>query len=432
MSICFSRELNEEKEAGAVICGAGPAGWVAAVAAARSGLRTVLIDRYGFAGGTAAAGYVLPISGFYLRGRRVAGDIAYEFARRMEAAGAAAFEFPKGNISFDPEYYKLIAGRMLREAGVEFVSNTYVCGCETSDGPEGKRITHVIAAGKSGMRAFSGRTVIDCTGDADVAAYAGVPMQPDDPERQPMSLCFLLEGVDTSTELLAPYIHHDGKGGRGSRCDPVREFLLGIEDIGDFCGPWFNTVVTGTGAVAVNVTRTDCDATDTAAFAKAEYRLREDMFRITELLRGRFPEFANCRIASSGFNAGVRESRRILGKYTFTRDDLFSGRKLPCPVAGCAHPVDIHAGHGPGQKLTSLGALSFVPFDSMVAGGFPNLIVAGRSVSADPPAFASLRVQGTAMTLGEAAGRAAAFAAERGLPVYSLSENGFSVRTDFE
>ena len=68
----------------------------------------------------------------------------------------------------------------------------------------------------------------------------------------------------------------------------------------------------------------------------------------------------------------------------------------------------------------------------MVAGGFPNLIVAGRSVSADPPAFASLRVQGTAMTLGEAAGRAAAFAAERGLPVYSLSENGFSVRTDFE
>ena len=420
----ISRTLPVTERADIIVCGAGPAGWIAAVAAARQGCDVLLADRYGFPGGTAVAGYVLPVSGFYLGGRRVAGDIAYEFAKRMEAAGAAVFEMPKGNVSFDPEYYRVIAARMLADAGVRFASNVFVTGCVTEDGRDGRRITAVTAAGKSGCEAFEGRIFIDATGDGDICSAAGVPMQPDDAARQPLSLCFALTGVDTSTDLLKDSIHHDGKGGKGSQNNTVREFLLNEPDVPDFCGPWFNTSVSG-GTVVVNVTRADCDALDRRAYTAAEAKLREDMLLIVGKLKAAFPEFRDCSVAASAVNAGVRETRRIKGRYTMTGEDLLSGRIPDCPVAACAHPVDIHARAGAGQTLIRLKTPGYIPYASLVAEGFPNLIAAGRCISADPEAFASARVQGTCMTVGEAAGKAAAFCVGKNIGAVYADREGF-------
>ena len=418
------RDIKVTEVADLVVCGAGPAGWIAAVAGARSGLSVLLADRYGFPGGTATSGYVLPLSGFYHLGRRVAGDIAYEFAKRMESAGAALFEMPKGNVSYDPEYYKITALQMLEEAGVRFASNVYLSGCVTEETPEGRAIRYVTAEGKSGSEAFAGKFFIDATGDGDVCSWAGVPMQPENPFRQPLSLCFALAGVDTSTELLRYSIHHDGRSGVNAQNRAVRDVLLSDPELTDFCGPWFNTSVSG-GTVVVNITRTSCDSLDRRAYAAAEKRLREDMMKLVDRLRRSFPEFAGCSVAASAFNAGVRESRRIRGEYTLTGDDLLSGRIPECPVAACAHPIDIHDPSGPGQTLISLKSPAYVPYASTVAKGFPNLIASGRCISADPSAFASLRVQGTCMTLGEAAGRAAAFCLEKGAPAYLAGELGF-------
>ena len=109
-----------------IVCGGGPSGWVAAVAEARLGCRTALIERFGFFGGTATAGLVVPISGFFKNGSRVVGGIPWEFEQEMERHGAAFAEMPKGHISVDTEYYKLIAQRMVLDSGVVVYTNSLV------------------------------------------------------------------------------------------------------------------------------------------------------------------------------------------------------------------------------------------------------------------------------------------------------------------
>ena len=156
-----------------VVCGGGPGGWVAAVAAARAGARTALVERYGFVGGMATAALVVPISVFTYNGQLVCGGLPWEFVQRMVEADGAEVEHPLGNISHDPECYKLIAQRMLLESGVDLHFHAVLTGCVRED----SRITHVILDTKSGPRALEAKYVIDSTGDGDLCAMAGVPMQ---------------------------------------------------------------------------------------------------------------------------------------------------------------------------------------------------------------------------------------------------------------
>ena len=384
------------------VCGGGPAGFVAAISAARCGRRVALIERYGFVGGTATAGYVVPISGFYFKGERVVGGIAWEFVERLKRLDAALVELPHGHISVNVEYYKLIAMEMLLEAGVELYTNSYLIDVERN----GDRVSRVIFASKNGKEALAADCFIDATGDGDLCHFSGVPMLESFGAVQPISLCFVLTGVDTDTELLRDCIHHDGKNGRRSCNQTIRDYLLSCaeqEPDLQFGGPWFNVLLKGD-SLAVNMTRACADATDRAAYTAAEIRLRKDMFRLVELLRQKYPEFRQCEIVASGVNAGVRESRHIKGVHTMSLTDVMDGTAFDCPVAHCAHPMDIHAAKGAGQQLTQLKTDCYVPHEALVASGFPNLIAAGRCISAEREPYASLRVQATCMSIGEAAG----------------------------
>lgn len=412
MDIRIEKNVPVVGEYDVVVCGGGPAGWVAAVSAARCGKKTALIERYGFLGGTATAGYVLPISGVHLRGERVVGGITWEFINKMIEAGAAIAELPNGHISFDPEYYKLIAARMVREAGVTLYTNAFVSDCLT----EGKKVTAVVIESKNGTEAVAGKYFIDATGDADIAFRAGLPMQKVERGLQPMSLCFLLDGVDATTDLLKNCIHHDGKGQKRSVNDVIHNYLSEKYTEGmapQFGGPWFNVTVTGN-ALAVNVTRAAADATDREAMTAAEAQLREDMFALVELMKEAYPEFKNCSIVSSGINAGVRETRHLEGMHILTAEEYLSGYHFPDTVAKCSHPIDIHSTSDQKQVCRSLAQPASVPYRSLVSEASDNLIVAGRSISADMTAFASIRVQGTCMALGEAAGVAASLARDNG------------------
>ena len=384
-----------------VVCGGGPAGIMAAVSAARQGRRTALVERYGFLGGTATGGLVVPVSGFYQNGERVIGGLPWEFIQRLLDMDAAIVELPKGHISVNIEAYKLLAQRMALEAGVALYTNSCLSHCTLENGS----ITHVFIESKNGTEALGAKIFIDATGDGDLCAMAGVPMQPDS-ELQPMSLCFVLDGVDVTTPLLRDSIHHDGRGGRPSANAELRGYLLECVEQGrlrQFGGPWFNTLVQGTG-IAVNVTRRGGCAVNRAELTAAELQLREDMFTIVGLLKEKYPEFRNCSIVSSGINAGVRETRRILGRYTLTGQDLLEGRKFPCPVARCAHPMDVHKAASSQQTLTKLEKPAYIPHTALLPQGVDNLIAAGRCISADRDAYASLRVQGTLMSVGTAAG----------------------------
>ena len=426
--ISYQKEIPVIASYDVVVAGAGPAGWIAAISAARSGCRTALIERSGYLGGTATAGLVAPISGFYFQGRRVIGGISWEFIQRMEAAGAAQIELPRGHISFHPEYYKKIAQEMIAESGVRLYTNTWLADCILED----RRITHILVHSKNGLEAIEARCFIDATGDGDLCHLSQAPMQETGTELQPVSLCFILGDVDTSTDLLRDYIHHDGREGRRS-CNPqIRQYLTSLMEAGQipqFGGPWFNALIKGD-HLAVNVTRACVDATDRDAFTAAEANLRQDMFAIIDALRDHYPEFAHCEIVSSAAGAGIRETRHLKGLTTLTMADINTGLRPTCPAAHLAHPMDIHSAKGAGQQLLSLTADSYVPCDTMITDQVDNLIAAGRCISAAREPYASLRVQGTLMSIGEAAGILAGLHCQTGLPMAALPQEELKARID--
>ena len=411
-----------------VVCGGGPAGLMAAVSAARCGRKTALIERFGFLGGTATGGMVVPISGFYFNGERVVGGIAWELVQRLEQSGAAQVELPKGHVSVNIEAYKLAARALVEESGVALYTNSYLSGCPRQNG----RISHAVIESKNGTEAIGGQCFIDATGDGDLCHLAGVPMLPQGDARQPVSLCFTITGVNTDTDLIRDCIHHNGKDGKPSCNAEIRRYLMECVEQGKlrtFGGPWFNALLMGN-SIAVNVTRADVDATDRGAFTKAEYELQQDMFRIIELLRERYPEFENCEIVGSGVNAGVRETRRIKGVRTMTLRDVTEGLLPACPVARCAHPMDIHAAKGAGQQLIALKGACYVPHEAMVASGYENLIAAGRCISAEKEPYASVRVQATVMSIGEAAGLMADLHCRTHAPTDALPVDALKVLID--
>lgn len=398
-----------------VVCGGGPAGFIAAIAAARSGAKTAVIEQYGFLGGMATAGFVTPLSVFTYNNEKVIGGIPWEFIERLEKIGGGIIEKPLGNVAFDPELYKLLCQQMMIEAGVDMYMHSYLSGCVADDG----KISTVIIENKNGSEALEAKVFIDCTGDGDLAAMAGVPMQDGEGKPlQPLSTYFILGGVDTNSPMLVDAMHHN-KQGQNCHCLPVREKLLAMKEelgIPEFGGPWFCTTLKP-GEVTVNMTRTAGNAVDNRDFTAAECRLREDVYKMAKVLKENFEEFKNCYVATIAVHGGIRETRRIKGVHTVTAEEYVNAYHYPDSISRGAHPIDIHVASGAEQNITFLKKAAYVPYRALIAEGFPNLLVAGRCISADKTAFASLRVQASCMGEGQAAGVAAAQCAKADMPV---------------
>lgn len=401
-----------------VVCGGGPGGIMAALAAARGGAKTCLIERYGFLGGMATAGLVAPISVFNYNGRRIIDGLPWEFIERLTEIGGAREEKPLGNITFSPEKYKLLAPRMLKEAGVDIFFHSYITGIRTTEEKDSKtRIEYVIIDNKNGAEAIGGKYFIDATGDSDLAWMAGVPMQPIKGELQPASLIFMLSGVDTDA---LPMIRHSQQGVNYHDL-AIRDIFTklreeGTEDVPMFGGPWYCGILAD-GIVLVNMTRHFADMTDNRVAGEIECLLRENAHKYTELLRKYIPAFKNAELIATAPMTGIRETRRILGAHTLTGEEYLEAINFPDSVARGCHPVDIHSANSTNQRCQFMKDAGYVPYRSLYAPSFPNLLVAGRNFSADEVASASIRVQASVMGLGQAAGTAAAMASKAGICV---------------
>ena len=413
-TIAFNRNVPIVGSYDVVVCGGGPAGFIAAIAAAREGAKTALIEQYGFLGGMATAGLVAPISVFSYNGQRVIGGIPWEFVERLESMGGALIEQPLNNIAFDPELYKLCAQRMVQVAGIVTYMHSYLSGCIQEEGA----VRYAVFENKNGTEAIEGSVFIDATGDADLAYMAGVPMQPvEGAPLQPSSFYFCLDGVDTDSELLQ-CMHHNQQG-VNCQSEPIRARLFELQktmEMPNFGGPWFCTLLRK-GCVTVNMTREAANACDNRDFTRAESKMREDMYKLTQILRENFPEFRNCKISCAAAQAGVRETRRVVGLHTITAEEYLNAVEYPDSVSRGAHPIDIHSTQIYKQDVHFLEKPAYVPYRSLVPVGSPNLLVAGRCLSADRTAFASLRVQASAMGVGQAAGVAAAMSAKENVEV---------------
>lgn len=407
----YTKEIPTAGQFDVVVCGGGPAGIGAAIAAAERGAKTAIVERLGFFGGMATAGLVNPMSEFAYNGRQVSGGIPWRFAEEMVAMGGAMVEHPRCNISFDPEVYKLVAHRMLTNAGVKCFMNTYIADALM----DGNRVTGIVTVNKSGMQVIEGSYFIDATGDADIAHFAGVPMLPKKESMQPGTLCFHLTGVDTTTERM--HIIHQKNHRFNHQATFVRETLFALREQGVhvplFGGPWLATTMSP-GCITVNMTRSAVDAVDSEDLQKAENQMREDAYCLFKLLKEHVEEFKNSTLSSTAVVAGIRESRRIRGMHVLTGEEYVTAHKFADSVARACHPVDIHLPGDEGQKLTFPQDAGYIPYRSLVVENFPNLLVAGRAISADEEAFAAIRVQVPCMETGQAAGAAAAMCLKEG------------------
>lgn len=393
-----------------LVCGGGPAGIAAAVAAARNGADTLLVERYGFLGGMATAGLVNPFMTWFAGSEQIIEGIFQEVLHRLASKGGYG---GKQTHAFDPEAFKVVADEICIESGVRLLLHAFVSGANVEDSV----IKSASITCKPQPMTLSAGIYIDATGDADLAFLSGVRCEKGrtgDGLAQPMTLNFRMAGIDLDripsrqgiTEL---YLKAREQG----RVDCPRNDVL-----------YFLT--TRDGEVHFNTTRViRRDGTDAADLTAAEIDSRRQVAQIVAFLKSDVPGFENAYLQITGTQIGVRETRRIVGEYVLTAEDILTARKFDDCIARGSYPVDIHDPDGGGTVLKHLppGESYDIPYRCLVPLGIDNLLVAGRPISSTHEAHSSIRVMPIACAIGEAAGTAAAICAGESVTPRRLNVN---------
>lgn len=437
MSVLFQQELDVIRNVDVVVVGAGPAGLAAAVAAARNGAKTLVFDCAGCIGGMATGGLVAPFMTSYdsTGQQMVVRGIFEELVNRMaeidgaihpggvHAGGSHASYLRIGHNNVGPfkaDAFKLMGMRMLREAGAELLLHTQFVQVLR----EGDKLTGVIVAGKEGLGVIRAKAVIDCSGDADVAARAGVPFVIGDRESgniQPASLFFRVGNVDTARVTENMNAHW---GEIRPFFGPFSWLLKQYsEDWGDF--PRAEICVfeeVDPGVFRVNCSRIlDVDATRTGDLTRATEIGQEQCQFVFNFLKKHAPGFENAVLLATADTIGIRETRHIQGEYTLTGKEVYDCVIHPDAIACMATSMDTHNRDNPGGTLHAPDKPFFtVPYPCLVARGVDNLLVAGRAISADAQAGSAIRMIPSCMAFGQAAGTAAAMAVRQSIPVRAV------------
>jgi len=439
----YQREIPVADGGDVLVVGGGPAGLAAALAAVRNGARTTLVEQYGFLGGNLTAGLVGPCMTSYSLdgGQQLIKGIFEELVERLERTGDAIHpsKVPAGSAycgfieyghdkvtPFTPEAVKFVADEMCREAGIELLLHTFVVDALVEAGT----VAGVVAASKSGLAAIRATVTVDASGDGDVAARAGVPFaigRDEDGLTQPMTLFFRVANVDDAAVEAYVRAHPDDYR-------PFASLVAEARERGEFPIPRRGVGLYKTlepGVWRINTTRLHhLDGTDAADLTRGELGGREQVRALMRFFREWLPGFERCELRDTATTVGVRETRRIVGEYVLTVEDLAAGREFEDVIALCGYPVDIHSPTGDGGGADGryqTANVYQIPYRSLLPLGVEQLLVAGRCVSATHEALGAIRVMPPAFAMGEAAGTAAALAVARGgtprdVPVWELQE----------
>ncbi len=390
---------NYPKSYDVVVVGGGTAGVFAAIAAARSGARTLLTEKNSMLGGTMIAGDVPAPGLFFAWGRRIIGGPCWEVMLRTIASGGAAMppaDFPprrhwEGQIGFNRFVYLYHLNCMCEESGVDVLTNAMLSGVsETADGAE------LIIACKEGLYRLETPVCIDATGDASLTVMAGYRVKRSDVQ-QPATLRNRLTGYDTE----------------GFDADEVRrraesEGFPGYIT-GELLVKWLYER-----QIDLHIPCADSGASESrTALGRDAVR---GVFRVLSFYRG-IKGLENTAVDSFGSEVGVRETNRIDGEYEITVEDYLGGRWFEDSVCYAYYPVDLHVMDGIRQEYHSKNVVAKIPYRALLPKGSRRILCAGRALSSDVLANSGLRVQAPCMAMGQAAGCAAAIAAARGVGV---------------
>jgi hypothetical protein len=426
------RDAEVLADADVIVAGGGPAGLGAALAAARAGARVVLCERYGFLGGNLTVAKVGTICGLYVPDAEhgsfdfVVGGIARDFADALASDGNGVGPVPFKETAvflYVPWAAKRLADHLVtEEEQLEVLLHALVADVIVVDGS----LRALILATKRGPRAVTGKVFIDCTGDADVAAFAGVPTELGPPgHRQYGSMQFVMQHVDGAAAMAAVPILGELIAEHGSHLSRDGGAIIPTFRPGEFVGAMTRVR---------NPDGSPVDVTDVRQATWGELEGRRLAEEAAKFLQEHVPGFADAFLDDTATALGVRETRRVIGDYVLTGDDVTRGATFDDAVARGAWPREYHVQDRSTEYCFLPAGVSYqVPYRSLRPGIVSNLLVAGRCLSADHDALASLRVMGPSLVLGQSAGTAAALAARDGVAVAdvavdelqaSLSEQG--------
>ena len=380
----------------AVVVGAGPAGCGAAIALGRAGMKTLLIEKFNCLGGAWTTGFMNPFFDFYDKH-----GIVEELVNELKAAGQFGGFW---NMSFNYEYMKHILEKKMQEAGVEVLYNTVFSRTLTEE----KKVYGIVAENIEGRFAVLAKTVFDCTGDGSVAANAGCPfelgVEGDYKECQAMTLMFLVGNI--------PEKYKDGM--------MIFEKLNAVyEKAGKqipFKVPYLIPAPNAHFGVIQFTHMYEYNPLSADELTKATMEGRQQLIDAFEFLTKYDEEFKDLELITSSSVLGVRESRRIVGEYRVSTDDILSGARFDDAVALVTFGADLHTKSNKGQNCFQVRPYQ-IPMRALIPQGYEGIIVAGRCISGSREAMASYRVTGNCAQMGESAGYYVAEAIKQNIDV---------------
>ena len=414
-----------------IVAGGGPAGVSAAMAAARSGAKTLLIEANGSLGGTVTNGSLPAFCPFGNTDEPLIQGIGLEIleALRAETKLPSYYEDspekPLYNwFPVDGEALKRILDDKVLSSGCELLLHAHFVGCETEDGV----IRSVTVHTPGGLETFAAKTFIDCTGDGVLSAEAGCEIQLGNEEGlvQSGTLCFKIAPFDT--ERFIRYAEETGEGGNllhaCARAIADGAFPEGETKVAGISFPYPGVAVLNFGHIY------GIDPLNAASLTRAEVEGRKMLPELLRFLRNYVPGAENAVIVSSGPAVGIRESRRVMGDYVLTKEDFFRRADFDDAIAYYCYPIDIHALR-PGEQTKEWNELYYnrryqpgeaygIPYRCLTPKGIKNLLTAGKNISCDPIMLGSVRVVPCCFATGQAAGTAAAMAARSDISVRSV------------